>query len=291
MSGRVAALTALALLAFAGNSLLARAAIGPGADGTSAIGAAAFTSLRLAGGALALAALVGLGPLRQAFRRGGRGALVPAAALALYAFPFAAAYGGLTTATGALVLFGFAQATMGAVAFARGERLAPRAVGGWALAVAGLVALLAPGVRAPDPLAAAAMALAGVAWGVYTLAGRGERAPIAANARNFAALLPLALAVAAWPGAWEGASARGALLALASGALASGGGYAVWYAAVPHLTRTSAAVVQLAVPVVAALGGVALLGEDVSARSLIAGALVLVGIGAAVVPARAVRRA
>jgi drug/metabolite transporter (DMT)-like permease len=286
---RVAAFTVLALLAFAGNSLLARAALGPGPTGEPAIGAVAFTALRLGAGALALVLLTGPWNLGKAGTGTGRGRAVAAVlALVAYALPFSLAYLELGAATGALVLFGTVQLTMGAVGYVRGERLDLRARGGWTVAAAGMAMLLLPGVRAPEPWAAAAMMVAGIAWAAYSLAGRGERAALAANARNFAWALPVAAALAAWPGAWTGASGLGVALALASGALTSGLGYAAWYVALPSLSRSAAAVVQLAVPVVAAIGGVVLLGEALDARLVVAGVLVLGGIAAVVAPRPAV---
>jgi drug/metabolite transporter (DMT)-like permease len=195
----------------------------------------------------------------------------------------------LGAATGALLLFGTVQLTMGAVGYVRGERLDVRARWGWTAAAAGLVVLLLPGVQAPAPWAAAAMVAAGVAWAAYSLAGRGERAALAANARNFAWALPVAAALAVWPGAWAGATGAGVALAVASGALTSGLGYAAWYVALPSLSRSAAAVVQLAVPVVAAAGGVALLGETLDGRLIAAGMLVLGGIAAVVAPRAAVK--
>jgi drug/metabolite transporter (DMT)-like permease len=287
---RVIAFTVLALLAFAGNSLLARAALAPGPVGDPAIGAAAFTALRLGAGALALVLLAGPRSLGRAGTGTGRGRAVAAVfALVAYALPFSLAYLELGAATGALLLFGTVQLTMGAVGYARGERLDGRARWGWTVAAAGLAVLLLPGLRAPDPWAAAAMVVAGVAWAAYSLAGRGERAALAANARNFAWALPVAAALAAWPGAWTGATGAGIGLAIASGALTSGLGYAAWYVALPSLSRSAAAVVQLAVPVVAAVGGVALLGEALDGRLVAAGVLVLGGIAAVVAPRAAVK--
>lgn len=280
---RVAAFTGLALLAFAGNSLLARAALAPGVDGEPAIGALAFTALRLGAGAVALALLVGPHHLGRAGPGRGRAATA-AVALVAYALPFSLAYVELGAATGALLLFGTVQLTMGAVGYARGERLDVRARSGWLVAVAGLAVLLVPGARTPEPWASAAMIVAGIAWAVYSLAGRGERAALPANARNFVWALPVAAVLAAWPGAWDGASGLGLALAIASGALASGLGYAAWYVALPSLSRSAAAVVQLAVPVVAAVGGVALLGEVLDGRLIAAGVLVLGGIAAVVAP-------
>jgi drug/metabolite transporter (DMT)-like permease len=285
LGSRVLLFTAVALLAFAGNSLLARAALAPGAGGEPAIGAVAFTALRLAAGALVLVVLAGprtLGPSGTAIGRGR--AAFAAIALVLYALPFSVAYLDLGAATGALLLFGTVQVSMGAVGHARGERLDGRARMGWAVALLGLGVLLLPGVRAPEPWAAAAMIVAGVAWAAYSLAGRGERAALAATARNFVWTLPVAAVLAAWPGAWSGATVAGAGLAITSGAVTSGLGYAAWYVALPSLSRSAAAVVQLAVPVVAALGAVALLGEALDGRLLVAGVLVLGGIAAVVAP-------
>jgi len=295
---RVLACTLLALIAFAANSLLARAAIGPGADGATAIGPVAFTALRLAAGALVL------WPWWRPGRGAGRGFGVPpaavtphampptrriaagATALVAYALPFSLAYVALGAATGALLLFGAVQLTMIGAGLRAGERLGPLRVAGLVAAFVGLVVLLAPGLSAPPPLAAATMLLAGVAWGVYSLIGRGEARPIAATARNFAWSLPAAAALAAWPGAWAGTSTVGVALALTSGALTSGLGYVAWYLALPSLSRTVAATVQLSVPLVAALGALALLGEAIDLRFALASALLLGGIAAVVLTRR-----
>jgi drug/metabolite transporter (DMT)-like permease len=285
---RVLALTLLALAAFAANSLLARAAIGPGADGAPSIGAVAFTVLRLAAGALVLAPW--WWPRKALMPGAGSRAPRPfslgALALLAYALPFSLAYVGMGAATGALLLFGSVQLTMIGAGLRAGERLgAPRLVG-LAAAALGLVVLLAPGLRAPPAWAAVTMAVAGVAWGAYSLIGRRTHDPIPATARNFAGTLPAAALLALWPGAWAGTSATGVALALVSGALTSGLGYVVWYLALPALSRTAAATVQLAVPLVAALGAVLLLGEPLDARLALAAALVLGGIAAVVLPRR-----
>ncbi len=284
---RVVAFTVLALLAFAGNSLLARAALAPGPTGVPTIGAVAFTALRLGSGALVLVLLAGPQNLgRTGTGTDRRRAATAVVALVAYALPFSLAYLDLGAATGALLLFGTVQVTMGAVGYARGERLDGRGRWGWTVAAAGLAVLLLPGARAPNAWAAAAMIAAGVAWAAYSLAGRGERAALASNARNFAWALPFTAALALWPGAWVGATDTGVALAIASGALASGLGYAAWYVALPSLSRSAAAVVQLAVPVVAAVGGIALLGEALDGRLVVAGVLVLGGIAAVVAPRR-----
>lgn len=272
------ALTALALLAFAGNSLLCRAALAH-----TAIDPASFTTLRLASGAVALALLLGL--------RGRRAAAVPvvavagaagagnwpsALALLAYAAGFSWAYVQLSTAAGALILFGAVQATMIGHGLWSGERLRPPQVAGLALAVAGLVGLLLPGLSAPPAGGALLMAGAGVAWGVYSLRGRGAVDPLRVTEGNFRRAAPLAVALSvllASQARWDPA---GALWAVLSGALASGAGYAVWYAALPRLAAATAATVQLSVPLIAALGGVALLAEPLSLR-LVGAALAILG--------------
>jgi len=283
---RALALTLLALAAFAANSLLARAAIGPGADGAPSIGAVAFTTLRLAAGALVLAPWWWPRRTRQAGSSAPAFFSPGALALLAYALPFSLAYVGMGAATGALLLFGSVQLTMIGAGLRAGERLGPARLVGLVAAALGLVVLLAPGLRAPPGWAAVAMAVAGVAWGAYSLIGRRTPDPIPATARNFAGTLPAAALLTLWPGAWAGTTATGVALAVVSGALTSGLGYLVWYLALPALSRTAAATVQLAVPLVAALGAVALLGEPLDARLALAAALVLGGIAAVVLPRR-----
>ena len=282
---RLALLTALALLAFAGNSLLCRLALRGGG-----IDAASFTAIRLAAGALALSLL---DALRRNARAGkGDGDAVASgdwpAALALFAYAaaFSFAYLGLSAATGALLLFGAVQLTMLGRAFALGERLHARQWLGLAGASAGLLVLLLPGLQAPPPLNAALMLAAGVAWGVYSLRGRGSRDPLRTTAGNFLRTLPLAAALLALGWSQAHADTRGALAALASGALASGVGYALWYAALPSLRASTAGIVQLSVPVLAALGGIVLLAEPVGWRFALAAALTLGGIALATLKAR-----
>ena len=263
-------LTLLALVAFAANSLLARLALVEGA-----IDAASFAGIRLGSGAAILAALV--------LARGGRpaGSWAGAAALALYAVPFALAYLALTAATGALILFGAVQITMIGVGLRQGERPAELEWVGLAVAVAGLVYLVSPGLAAPSPGGAAAMAVAGAAWGVYSLLGRGSGRPVATTAGNFLRATPLALGMMAVAGLAAGSvriTVWGALLAVVSGAVTSGLGYVVWYAALAGLTATRAATVQLAVPVLTAFGGVALLGEPITLRLVVASVPILGGV-------------
>ena len=274
MQIRTATLTTLALLAFAGNSVLARLALIDGAAG-----AAAFTAVRLAAGALVLAVIVALRPAGSKFLLRWRAAI----ALLAYAAGFSFAYLTLTTGTGALILFAAVQLTMLAAARREGDRLVGVRAIGLVAAVAGLIYLIAPGLEAPPLGGALLMAIAGVAWGWYSLLGRGSLDPVGATAGNF--LLAAVPAATVWLGAlWigEGAAAvlstRGLWLAVASGAMTSGLGYVVWYAALRGLTTTQSATVQLTVPVVAAWGGVILLAEPISSRLVIAAGLILGGV-------------
>jgi drug/metabolite transporter (DMT)-like permease len=278
--GRTAGLTAAAMLAFAANSLLCRAALGGGhAD------AASFTLVRLAGGALALGLLA---RTRATPPPPVRFAWGSAAALFAYAIGFSLAYRRIPAGAGALLLFAAVQLTMIGAGLRAGER--PRAPewAGLALSIAGLVVLARPGLARPDLQGALLMLGAGAAWGVYSLRGRGSADAVGLNAASFARAVPLALAASAVAALLGGArvSPLGVSLALASGALASGLGYAVWYAALRGLTAARAAIVQLSVPPLAAAGGVLLLGERLSARLLVASVLILGGIALAVLGRR-----
>jgi drug/metabolite transporter (DMT)-like permease len=275
------ALTAASLVAFAANSVLCRAALGSGA-----IDAATFSTVRLVSGAitLVLAAALTAGDRRPQVK----GSWWSAALLFLYAIPFSFAYTGVSAGTGALILFGAVQITMISAALTAGEPLTGALAGGLALAIAGLLILVAPGLAAPPLGGAMLMALAGAAWGFYSLRGRGAADPLAETSGNFVRAVPMALLVSA---AWlprTHADRDGVLLATASGALASGLGYVTWYAALRHLSAARASVVQLTVPVIAALGGVLFLGESVSWRLIAAGAAVIGGVS--LVLTRGVRR-
>ena len=271
---RTALLTALALLAFAGNSILCRMALG-----SHAISPAGFTAARLGTGAAALWLLVAL-------RTGGvpkhAGQWTSAAALFAYAAAFSFAYLSLGAGTGALILFGAVQLTMIVAGLRAGERPVAAEWAGLVLAASGLVVLVFPGLTAPAPAGAALMAAAGVAWGVYSLRGRGSTEALRNTAGNFLLTVPMAALLLAFAGGTSGWTVRGMLLAAISGALASGVGYAIWYTALPSLTATRAALVQLLVPVIAAAGGVALLGEAIPLRLPVAAALVLGGVALAV---------
>jgi drug/metabolite transporter (DMT)-like permease len=279
-SARTAAATGAALCAFAANSLLCRAALGAGA-----IDAWSFTAVRLGSGALALSFLARLaGP--SAPRNAG--SFASALALWGYAAAFSLAYLRLGAGVGALVLFASVQATMIGWSAWRGVRPGAQEGRGFALAAAGLVVLTLPGATLPDPLGLALMTVAGVAWGAYSLRGRGSSAPLAATCDNFARSVPLALGalLAALLCAPLHASGRGVLLAVSSGVLASGLGYTLWYAAVPRLGAVRAALVQLLVPVLAAAAGILLLGEDPTTRLFVAGPLILGGVAFALLGRR-----
>lgn len=280
---RIAAMTAVAMVAFATNSVLCRLALAH-----TAIDPASFTLVRIASGAAMLWLLARLTRRGHGIAGSWRGA----SALLAYAVCFSFAYVSLAAGTGALLLFGAVQATMVVKGLLAGERLSAVQWAGLALALLGLVALVAPGVTAPEPVGAALMVAAGVAWGAYSLLGRSSaEAPLVATAGNFLraaplAVLPAAALALAGRASWDGA---GLIYAVLSGALASGVGYALWYSALPGLTAARAASVQLSVPVITALGGVALLGETVSLRLALSSAAVLGGI--ALVVAGRLRRA
>lgn len=266
-----AALTALALLAFAGNSVLCRVALT-----RSSIDAASFTSIRLLAGAATLAALLRL--RRTAAISPSAGSWVSAFALFVYAAAFSFAYTRLTTGTGALLLFGAVQATMITAGWIAGERLTGVQWAGLMLAYGGLVALVLPGLSAPPVPAALLMLTAGVAWGAYSLRARGVGDPTAVTAGNFLRTIPITLALSAifltshrvdWPGS---------VLAVASGAITSGLGYAIWYSALRQIQATTAATVQLSVPVLAALAGVLLLHEPLTLRLVFCGTVILGGV-------------
>ncbi|MET1163070.1 MAG: DMT family transporter [Pseudoxanthomonas sp.] len=282
-SVRIASFAALALLAFAGNSLLCRLALAH-----TNIDVATFTGIRLLAGAATLWLLVKL-------RGNGRAASAPeratgnwisAFALFAYASAFSLAYTQLSAATGALLLFGSVQATMIAVGLWRGERLSPLQIGGLCLALAGLVALLLPGLSAPPLVAALLMVAAGMAWGVYSLRGRNARDPVGTTAGNFLRSLPFAALFGVAMIGRLVPDAAGIGYAVASGALTSGVGYAIWYAALPHLGALRAAVMQLSVPVIAAAGGLLLISEPITLRFVLCSLAILGGVLVVIVSGR-----
>ena len=275
---RTAILTTLALVAFAANSILCR-----GALGGLLIDAASFSLVRLASGAATLAIL-------HAFMTGSvkrpSGSWASALLLLLYAVPFAFAYNTLGTATGALILFAAVQATMLVAALATGERPHRLQWLGFVVAAVGLVYLLLPGLEAPDPAGSVLMALAGVAWGFYSLRGRGSNDPLADSAGNFIRSVPMVALVSLASLSEFHISPTGGALAVASGALASGVGYSIWYAALRGLTATIAATVQLSVPIIAAVGGVLFMAEGITERLVLSSLLILGGVTMALLAGR-----
>lgn len=278
---RTLMLTATALVAFAANSWLCRAALRDGA-----IDAAGFTAVRLAAGAAVLALVARRRAAAPASSESGDWR--SAAALFAYAIAFSFAYLALDSGVGALILFAAVQLTMLTGGLLAGHRPGALEGVGMLSALAGLAWFALPGADAPPPLAAAGMTAAGVAWGVYSLRGRRASRPLAANAGNFLRTVPAAMAVIVVAAAGSGLAAtpRGLALAAFSGGVTSGLGYAVWYAALRGLTPLLAGLVQLLVPILAALGGVALLAETIPSRLVVAGGLVLSGIALALVGRR-----
>ena len=285
---RLLILTIVTMTAFAANSVLNRMGVGPGL-----IGPVSFAVVRL----LAGAAMLGL--LILARRVAGKGTLSPgalsrraigAASLLTYLFGFSLAYGELDTGVGALILFGMVQISMFAGALLLGEPVPARRWAGAGLAFLGLVWLFAPGSQVAVSLPhSAMMTAAGIGWGIYSLSARGSADPLGATAWNFIAAVPVGLAIYLMlPGlvAGEPASAAGYALAILSGAVTSGLGYALWYAILPGLGAARAAVAQLSAPVIAAFGGLAILGEPVTASLALAAILVLGGVAIASLPKR-----
>ncbi len=280
-TAQTVAFTTLALIAFASNSILTRLALAG-----RHIDAASFTLVRLVAGALTLAVLVRMrgGATRPPVQRA---TLAGPLALFAYMAPFSFAYLRIGAALGALVLFGTVQITMIVWGFARGERSGRRTWVGLTLAIAGLATLTLPSASRPDAFGIVLMVAAGIAWGVYSLIGRTTKEPLAANARSFLWGVPPALVLSAVRLHDASATAIGLVLAIASGAVTSALGYAAWYRALRGLTATRAAIVQLGVPVIAALGAVAILGETPNARIVFSGAAVLCGVAVGITNQRA----
>jgi drug/metabolite transporter (DMT)-like permease len=269
---RIVGLTSLAMLAFAGNSLLCRLALKE-----TGIDAATFTTVRIVSGALVLLLILAA--------RGGVARMAGDWSSAFWLFAYAAcfsfAYIGLAAGTGALLLFGAVQATMLGYSLWRGERLGARRLAGMACAFAGMVGLVLPGLAAPPLAGSVLMVLAGVSWGAFSIRGRGAGDPVAVMTGSFVRAAPMALLLSA--AMWFGASAdrTGLWYAVLSGGVTSGLGYVLWYAALRGLTVTSAAIVQLTVPMIAAAGGVVLLAEPLTLRLVLASAAILGGVGLA----------
>lgn len=267
---KIVVLTIVGMFAFAANSILCRLALGKGL-----IDPASFTGIRLGSGALMLLLILSIrqrGLPKPAFDALG------ASMLFAYAICFSYAYVDLSTGTGALILFGTVQLAMILFGLVLGERPKPLAWLGMVMAISGLVYLLLPGVSAPPLLPAMLMAVAGFAWAVYSLHGKGSTHATADTAWNFVGTLPLALAISLFMHGQLQMQTAGILLAVTSGALASGVGYALWYTVLPHLTQTQAGNVQLSGPIIASFGGVLFMNEAITLRLVIAAGLSLGGI-------------
>lgn len=279
---RVAILAVVAMIAFAANSVLARLALGAGE-----MSAEGYTGVRLTSGAITLAAILYFRwPKTARPRVEINGSWQGAAALFGYALAFSIAYIMLGAATGALILFASVQIGMLAWAILQGDRPGMLEWLGFGVAFAALVLLVSPGLVAPPLLGTALMVAAGLCWAAYSLLGRGSRAPLADTAGNFIRCLPIALVLVIAGELGHTSTSTGLVYAIASGAVASGVGYAIWYTALPSLTRTSAAFVQLTVPAIAAAGGVVFIGEQLTGRLQLSSAGILGGVALALVAAR-----
>lgn len=265
-------LTTLTLIAFAANTILCRMALA-----TTQIDASTFTAVRIGSGALTLMLLVML--FRPRGQRFGDGNWRGAVCLLLYAITFSWAYRTIDSGPGALILFAAVQITMLSYGFLKGERTTFPALCGLALSCAGLVYLLLPGSNAPEATGSALMTLAGIAWAGYTLNSRGIRDPLAATCGNFLRATPLALAILLLTLTSAQLDGLGVIYAILSGAVASGMGYALWYAVAKHLSALKAGALQLLVPILSSLGGVLLLDEAITWRLVIASIAVISGVG------------
>lgn len=277
---KTVSLSIITMIAFALNSVFGRLALS-----VDAIDPASYTAIRLTSGAAMLFVLVAL---RGGFKKDltppplVSGAGVSAGALFIYAAFFSFAYITLDTGVGALILFACVQATMIGWGLFTGERPSLQAWIGIVLAIGGFIYLVLPGLKAPDPLGAVLMAIAGIAWGVYSLKGKGLSDPLRATARNFIWSVPLGLALVLIFSSQQKLGYRGVALAIASGAITSALGYALWYVALKGLAANKAAILQLTVPVIAAFFGVALLGEPLTQRILIATVCILGGVAVSI---------
>ena len=277
MKTRVFTLTLLAMIAFASNSLLCRAALKE-----TSIDAASFTSIRIFSGALALWIILKMRRSTSSLA----GDWISGFALFAYAAAFSFAYNTLSAGTGALLLFGAVQATMISWGYCKGERLRAIQIAGLLVAVIGLIVLVFPGLSAPPLMGSVLMLSAGLAWGVYSLRGKTAGDPIAATSGNFLRAVPFAALVSVIMLPKMHLDSLGVIYAVISGAITSGLGYVIWYAALTGLKAASAATVQLSVPVLAATGGILLLGEPITLRYVIASIAVLGGIFLVVIEKR-----
>lgn len=275
---RIVFLTLFALMAFAANSVLNRLALG-----ANAIDAGSYIAIRLISGAITLAMLNGFAKrdwnlIKKAYSKADWQQFLPAFYLFLYGITFSFAYRSLNAGMGAFILFGTVQCTMLLTALLQGERPHLTEWLGLSLAISGLMYLVFPGLSAPDLLGAFLMLAAGIAWGFYTLKGKGVKDPLEMTALNFLRSVPFVLCMYIFTFHKSYYSVEGITYAIISGAITSGIGYAIWYAALRGLTTTQAALLQLCVPIIAAFGGILFLSEQVTVRLIGAGALILGGV-------------
>ncbi|MEM8501665.1 MAG: DMT family transporter [Cyanobacteria bacterium P01_D01_bin.1] len=273
---KTSSLTGITLIAFAANSLLTRMAL----EGEGSIDAASFVTIRLASGAVMLLAITAL-TRKEKSLNAAKVSWITALMLFLYAITFSFSYLQLAAGTGALILFGTVQVTMIMTALSQGEKPSTAEWVGLAVALLGLIYLVSPGLEAPPVIGSVLMVIAGIAWGIYSLLGRGSAQPVTNTMNNFVRAVPLALGVSLATISRLHLTGIGVLLAVLSGAIASGVGYALWYAALRGLSATRAATVQLSVPVLAAIGGVLFLRETLSLRLLLASLMILGGVSLA----------
>ncbi len=284
--GRTALLTAFALIAFAANSVFNRLALG-----SNAIDASSYVGIRLLSGAVALWLLNSLSKshfniVQRPYLTHLKPRFLPAFYLFAYGIAFSFAYRSLNSGMGAFILFGTVQTTMLSMAVLKGERPHISEWLGLMVALGGLVYLVFPGLSAPDPLGAVLMVIAGIAWAFYTLRGRGVKDPLETTALNFICTIPMVLVVFMFMMSKMHFSTEGVVYACLSGAVTSGMGYAIWYTALRGLTTTQAALLQLLVPILAALGGVVFLSENITTRLVGAGALIIAGVALALLGKR-----
>lgn len=288
-AGRTILLTAFALIAFAANSVFNRLALG-----SNAIDASSYVGIRLLSGAAALWLLSSLSKghfniVQRPFLTQLKPRFLPTFYLFAYGIAFSFAYRSLNSGMGAFILFGTVQTTMLSMAVLKGDRPHITEWMGLVVALGGLVYLVFPGLSAPDPLGAVLMVIAGIAWAFYTLRGRGVKDPLEATALNFICTIPMVLVVFVFMMSKMHLSTEGVVYACLSGAVTSGVGYAIWYTALRGLTTTQAALLQLLVPILAALGGVVFLSENITTRLIGAGALIILGVALALLGKRVKR--
>lgn len=282
---KTALYTFVALIAFAGNSVLCRLALEP-SDGPALIDPASFTALRLVSGVLVLFCILAMRQSRSNHAVSSKGKWFSGVMLFVYAATFSYAYSVLDTATGALILFGCVQLTMIGVGLLKGASLSMAEGFGFVIAFLGLVYLMLPGIEAPSFIGFVLMVVAGVAWGLYSISGKSSQDALSDTAYNFARTLPFVLVLLVLMLVEMDLERKGVALALVSGGLASGVGYAIWFVAVRGLSNTQAAAVQLLVPVIASVAGVVIVGELITGRLIISSLLILSGVALAVLSNR-----